>query len=79
MPTVLRIGPYRFVYFSSDKGEPAHVHVKHGGSQAKFWIYATVDLEWNVGYPPHELNQVRRLTEENQAFLRSKWDEFFGD
>lgn len=24
MPTVLRIGPYAFVFFSSDRGEPAH-------------------------------------------------------
>jgi hypothetical protein len=29
MPTVLQVGPYSFIFFSSDRGEPAHIHVKH--------------------------------------------------
>ncbi len=28
MPTIYREGPYDFVFFSSDYGEPPHVHVK---------------------------------------------------
>ena len=28
MPTVMRVGPYSFVFFSSDRGEPPHIHVK---------------------------------------------------
>jgi hypothetical protein len=28
MPTVLIDGPYSFVFFSSDRGEPPHIHVK---------------------------------------------------
>ena len=28
MPTILEDGPYRFIFFSSDKGEPPHIHVK---------------------------------------------------
>ena len=27
MPTILRIGPYRFFFYSSEDGEPIHVHV----------------------------------------------------
>jgi len=29
MPTILRIGPYRFYFYSNEKGEPPHIHV-HG-------------------------------------------------
>jgi len=29
MPTILQDGSYTFMFFSSDKGEPAHIHVKH--------------------------------------------------
>jgi hypothetical protein len=28
MPTVLRSGPYRFFFYSADRGEPPHVHVE---------------------------------------------------
>jgi hypothetical protein len=38
MPTVLRIGPYRFSFVSLDAGEPAHVHVRRENMVAKFWL-----------------------------------------
>ncbi|MEK7415510.1 MAG: DUF4160 domain-containing protein, partial [Planctomycetota bacterium] len=28
MPTVLRVGPYRFHFYSDERGEPAHIHVR---------------------------------------------------
>ncbi|MBW6456390.1 MAG: DUF4160 domain-containing protein [Trueperaceae bacterium] len=27
-PTVLRDGPYRFFFFSNERGEPPHIHVQ---------------------------------------------------
>ena len=38
MPTVLRSGPYRFYFYSSDDGEPLHVHVAKDLLKAKFWL-----------------------------------------
>jgi hypothetical protein len=31
-------GPYRFFSFSSDRGEPIHVHVERERKTAKFWL-----------------------------------------
>ncbi len=28
MPTVMKLGPYRFFFVALDKGEPAHIHVQ---------------------------------------------------
>jgi hypothetical protein len=36
MPTVLRIGPYRFYFYSHDGAEPRHIHVERDGQSAKF-------------------------------------------
>jgi hypothetical protein len=36
MPTVLRVGPYRFFFYSNEGQEPPHIHVKAGGDEAKF-------------------------------------------
>ena len=36
MPTVLRIGPYRFFFYSYDLGERMHIHVISGRNEAKF-------------------------------------------
>ena len=38
MPTVLQVGPYSFIFFSSDRGEPAHIHVKRDRQIVKFWL-----------------------------------------
>ena len=38
MPTVLRIGPYRFFFYAGARDEPPHVHVERDRSNAKFWL-----------------------------------------
>ena len=47
-PTVLQSGPYRFFFFSSDRNEPTHVHVKRDDKLAKFWL-APVRMAYNFG------------------------------
>ena len=36
MPTVLRIGPFRFFFYSNESGEPAHIHIQQDKMLAKF-------------------------------------------
>ena len=38
MPTVLRIGRFRFYFFSNEGEEPPHIHIKAAEDQAKFWL-----------------------------------------
>ncbi|MBR3649165.1 MAG: DUF4160 domain-containing protein [Victivallales bacterium] len=38
MPTVLRVGPYRFFFYSYDLGERMHIHVICGRNEANFWL-----------------------------------------
>ncbi len=78
MPTVLRSGPYRVFFFSSDRGEPAHVHVERDASRAKFWL-DPVRLADSSGFSRTEIRVVERLVTEHALELRRKWDAFFGD
>ena len=39
MPTVLRWGPYRAFFYSNERGEQPHVHVRSGDFEAKFWLH----------------------------------------
>ncbi|MFW6114203.1 MAG: DUF4160 domain-containing protein [bacterium] len=36
MPTVLRIGPFRFHFYSDESKEPAHIHVRSPDGECKF-------------------------------------------
>lgn len=77
MPTVLRIGPYRFFFYSSDGHEPPHIHVERDDAKAKFWL-GLVRLERSIGFGAAELNKVQRLVDEHTIELRRSWDEYFG-
>ncbi len=47
MPTVLRIGPFRFCFFSHEPNEPPHVHVDRSSATIKVWL-EPVELEARV-------------------------------
>jgi len=76
MPTVFEIGPYSFVFFSSDQGEPVHIHVKRDKQIAKFWLNP-ISLAKNRGFKEHELNRIAGLVEENRQQLIEAWNEYF--
>jgi Domain of unknown function (DUF4160) len=76
MPTVLRDGPYSFVFFSSDRGEPPHIHVKRDRQITKFWL-EPVSLAKNRGFPDHELATVERLIEKHLQTLLDAWHDHF--
>jgi hypothetical protein len=75
-PTVLQAGPSRFFFFSSDRGEPPHVHVARERRAAKFWL-EPVRLEYNRGFAPTELNRVTALVREHEAEIVKAWHEYF--
>jgi len=77
-PTVLRTGPYRFFFFSSDKDEPPHVHVERDSKRAKFWL-DPIELEWNDGFSVREVARIRANVEEHREVLLKAWHDFFSD
>lgn len=76
MPTVLRIGPYRFFFYAGDENEPAHIHIERDDNIAKFWLQP-IRLHNSGGFRPREINRIQRHIEDNQELLLRKWNEFF--
>ena len=76
MPTVLRLGPYRFFFYAGDADEPPHVHVERDDDKAKFWL-DPVRLQNSGGFGRTEINRIQKLVEENRDDLLRSWNEFF--
>jgi len=76
MPTIARIGPYRFFFYGNEGLEPPHIHVQRDRSVAKFWL-RPVALASAGGFAGHELRQLYRLVEENREHFEEAWREFF--
>ena len=77
MPTILRIGPYRFYFYAGDHDEPQHVHVERDEKIAKFWL-DPVRLHHSGGFNPRDIGQIRRLIEDHDTELVEAWNDYFG-
>ena len=77
MPTVLRVGKYRFFFFSNEGTEPPHIHVESGDDYAKFWL-SPVELARSVGYAARETNRLKGIVIEHRSLFLEKWNDYFG-
>jgi len=78
MPTVLRIGAYRFFFFAGDRHEPAHIHIECDDNLAKFWLNP-VRLQSSGGFSRSEITKIQNIVIENQQFLLEAWNAYFND
>ena len=78
MPTVLRSGPYRFYFYSSDSDEPPHVHLERGDNTVNFWL-SPVRLQSSGGFRPVEIRRMQRLVEQHREALLRSWDAYFNE
>ena len=76
MPTVLRIGAFRFFFYSNEGQEPAHIHVQADNRLAKFWLQP-VNLASSIGFNAKQLNQLLGLVRENESLFLEAWNDFF--
>lgn len=76
MPTVARIGPYRFYFFSNEGNEPAHIHVQRDRQLAKFWL-RPVSLASSTGFPAPELRGIEEIVVNNRGEFEEAWHAFF--
>ena len=77
MPTVLRIGPYRFFFYSNEQGEPAHIHIQREKMLAQFWL-KPLALASSTRFSAVELRKLESLVYDNKDSLQEAWNEYFG-
>jgi hypothetical protein len=76
--SVLRIGVYRFYFYSHEPNEPPYIHIDRDNLSAKFWL-ESVALARNIGFRGKELRKLESLVRENQTKLLEAWNEYFSN
>ena len=74
MPAVLKTAPYRFYFYSNERSEPPHIHVRRDRALAKFWLQP-IALAKSVHFAAPELGEIRRHVETNQQHFLEAWHE----
>ncbi len=75
MPTVLRIGSFRFHFYSDERNEPPHIHVETPDGECKFWL-DPIRLARNKNVSPKVIRDIEKLVFEYQKFLKERYCEF---
>jgi len=75
MPTVLRIGAFRFHFYTDEGSEPPHIHVRTPDGDCKFWLEPSIFLASNRGVRSHDLRQIERLVFDNEQELKKAYYE----
>lgn len=76
MPTVKIIGRFQFHFYSADRTEPPHIHVRAPDGDAKFWLQP-IALEYTYGFSAKDVSRLTRLVYEHQELFLEAWHEYF--
>jgi hypothetical protein len=76
MPTILRVGAWRFFFYSNEGREPPHVHVETPQGECKFWL-TPVRLATNRGVQLAEIGRIRAIVLERAPLFRERWYDHF--
>ncbi|MCP4425312.1 MAG: DUF4160 domain-containing protein [Chloroflexi bacterium] len=76
MPTVLDIEGFRFFFYSADRNEPPHIHVRKAGQEAKFWLNPIRPARLGR-FKPRDLRRMMEIIEENEHLILERWNESF--
>jgi hypothetical protein len=77
MPTLLRIGPFRFYLYSHEPNEPPHVHVDKGSATIKIWL-DSLEVAKSRGFKAHEIGEGVGLVRRHRLEFLEAWHGFFG-
>lgn len=76
-PTVLRLGRFRFYFFSREEPR-AHVHVATADAEAKFWLEPAVELAVNYGLSDRDLREASEIIVARRQEFLDAWNKHFG-
>lgn len=79
MPVVFRYQSYKFFFYSNEGNplEPAHIHVRLAGKEAKFHLVPDVSVVRNDGFDARTMRLLLNVVMDNQHYLEEKWHGYF--
>jgi hypothetical protein len=80
MPVVFRYKGYRFFFYSNEGSprEPAHVHVRAGGNEAKLWLEPHIRVATSYGFDAAALRELTEVARANRELIERTWHDYFG-
>lgn len=78
MPKVFEWKGWRFEFYSLDRHEPPHVHIRKDRKETKVWL-ENLTIARNKRCTDKELNELLTVVGDQQKSFLEKWHEHFGN
>jgi hypothetical protein len=78
MPKVFEWKGWRFEFYSLDRFEPPHVHIRKDRKETKIWLERLI-VARNKRCTDKELNELLDVVKDHQREFLEKWSEHFGN
>lgn len=78
MPELFRERGWVASFYSNERNEPVHIHLRKGGGEAKFWV-RPVALAMSERLKVKQLAEAEALVHKHAAEIVRKWNEHFGN
>jgi hypothetical protein len=75
-PTFKNEKGYRLFVWSKEEVRK-HVHAVKGNKKCKYWLEPSIELSENNGFKAFELNEIKKIIEDNEADFKEKWNRHF--
>ena len=76
MPTLLRIGAFRFYFYSHEPNEPPHVHIDRGDATIKIWL-DNLEVAKSRGFRAHEIGGIVAMVADHKQEFKEAWHGYF--
>lgn len=79
MPVILRLDGLKFFFYSNEGSplEPAHIHVRQAGCEAKIWLHPDIQIARNEGFNAKDLKNILERVQQHENLLKGAWHEYF--
>jgi hypothetical protein len=78
MPRAFEWKGWRFEFYSLDRLEPPHVHIRKDRKETKIWL-KQLTIARNKRCTEKDLNELLAVVGGNQGEFLEKWHEHFGN
>ena len=81
MATILFIRGWRLFFYSNERNEPPHIHVRKGGADCKFWLHPErfdISEEYSYNASPAEVRAIRQIIFDHFDYIVAEYEKVHG-
>jgi len=82
MATILFLRGWRLFFYSNERNEPPHIHIRKGDVDCKFWIHPErfdISEAYSYNANPSDLRIIRQIIFDHFDYIVAEYEKIHGE